>query len=51
MDKVQKPINSENRRIVGRFVFNMAHVVSRKVGDLFFPEILFMIDIVLGIKS
>jgi hypothetical protein len=29
-----------NRRIVGRVVFNVSSVVSRKVGDLFFPELL-----------
>jgi hypothetical protein len=29
-----------NRRIVGRVVFNVAHVVSWKVGDWFFPELI-----------
>jgi hypothetical protein len=29
-----------NRRIVGRVVFNVALVVSGKVGDQFFPELL-----------
>jgi hypothetical protein len=29
-----------NRRIVGRIVFNVAHVVTRKVGDWLFPELL-----------
>jgi hypothetical protein len=29
-----------NRRIVGRVVFNVAWVLSRKVGDYFFPELL-----------
>jgi hypothetical protein len=34
-----------NRRIVGRVVFNVARVVSRKVGDYFFPELLVYICI------
>jgi hypothetical protein len=29
-----------NRRIVRSIVFNVARVVSRKVGDYFFPELL-----------
>jgi hypothetical protein len=29
-----------NRRIVGRVVFSVARVVSRKVGEYFFPELI-----------
>jgi hypothetical protein len=32
--------HAKNRRIVGRVIFNVARVVSRKVGDLFFLELL-----------
>jgi hypothetical protein len=34
----------QNRRIVGRVVFNVARVLSRKVGDSFFPELLVNMD-------
>jgi hypothetical protein len=33
-----------NRRIVGRVVFNVAHFVSRNVGDWFFPELVLNSD-------
>jgi hypothetical protein len=37
--------NTRNkRRIVGRVVFNVARVISRKVGDLFFPELLVLVS-------
>jgi hypothetical protein len=34
-----------NKRIVGRITFNVASVISRKVGDYFFPELLVEIKI------
>jgi hypothetical protein len=33
----------KNRRIVGRVVFNVARVVSGKVGEWFFPELLVLL--------
>jgi hypothetical protein len=37
--------NTHATIVVGRVFFNVARVVSRKVGDQFFPELLFTISI------